>query len=250
MTKDVIIGIVDSKGSSGGRTNQEELWTFRFNLACWYVDSDDIKENQLTLVKKVENDELKVLMDNVKKECTIRITFNGDLSTGTVELDEIESVDFVDDNLATQLDEIRREVTYEDDELGTFILDKWVDNYCGEINWCGKKASLSLNTNDETELIEILNLYKQNIKDKENMDAKLREYASQELIELKNDYWLDDEEEEMSKETFSRLISLETLSIYPDKSYTFWFEDGDIFWGHSVVVKGDFENGFERAEMM
>lgn len=66
---------------------------------------------------------------------------------------------------------------------------------------------------------------------------------------LKNDIWLEDDEKEMSELKFQSSMSLESLVLYTDDSYTFWYNDGDLFGGHVIIVEGNLDDGLIRAEI-
>jgi hypothetical protein len=67
------------------------------------------------------------------------------------------------------------------------------------------------------------------------------------LLEVKNGSWLNEGELPMSEAQFMRKMKLESITVEEDGSFDFWFEDGDIFWGHSIEVRGDQERGFFDA---
>lgn len=175
-------------------------------------------------------------MDKVKSETIIKISYEGDIETGNIVLNEVHEVDVMDDNLKSHLEEIRREITYKDDELGILTFDKSISNYKTSIVWCGANSELVFETDDEVELIELIERYKENFSDKHRWDDKTRKYAASKLISLKNDFWLEDNEGEMKESEFVSLISLEALVLYPDGSYSFWYRDGDIFFGHVIIL--------------
>ena len=68
------------------------------------------------------------------------------------------------------------------------------------------------------------------------------------MVDLKNDNWLDEDEEtgeeeqEITKEDFRKRISIENISFNNDCSSTIYCNDDDIFWGHSIEITVD-ENG-------
>ena len=62
-----------------------------------------------------------------------------------------------------------------------------------------------------------------------------RKFAASQLLELKNKTWLEDGEEPITAEEFAeRLVLSEVISM--GDIIEFWFDDDDIFWGHSVRV--------------
>ena len=74
------------------------------------------------------------------------------------------------------------------------------------------------------------------------------------LLELAND-WASDggceehEPEEITREQFMERLEPDAVQISGDGSFDFWFNDGALFWGHSIHVTGSLEGGPEKAEM-
>ncbi|MCE4088108.1 DUF2262 domain-containing protein [Priestia megaterium] len=77
---------------------------------------------------------------------------------------------------------------------------------------------------------------------------KIRMYAAAELVDLAPD-WLqeEDEIEEITEEMFMDFMSLDTISVYPEGDFD--FSDGDMFAGHSIVVEGNINGTFTRAQI-
>ena len=63
------------------------------------------------------------------------------------------------------------------------------------------------------------------------------------------DSWLEEDEEELDAEKFEARLELESIEVRPDGEFCFWFEDGDLFWGHSITVEGTLEGGPEQADI-
>jgi hypothetical protein len=34
-------------------------------------------------------------------------------------------------------------------------------------------------------------------------------------------------------------MTLEAITVYPEGSFDFWYNDSDLFWGHSIQIGGD-----------
>ena len=85
-------------------------------------------------------------------------------------------------------------------------------------------------------------------------DGRLRACAARDLLELAND-WASDggceehEPEEITREQFMERLEPDAVQISGDGSFDFWFNDGALFWGHSIHVTGSLEGGPEKAEM-
>lgn len=69
-----------------------------------------------------------------------------------------------------------------------------------------------------------------------------------EMIELKNDVWIGEDEETgeeeppMTIENFRKRISISSIVFYDDCSASIYCNDDDIFWGHSIDISVD-KNG-------
>lgn len=71
-------------------------------------------------------------------------------------------------------------------------------------------------------------------------DRKCREYAADELLEGANE-WLEDSDdedkpEEYTREMFMELMELECMVIGPAGAIQMGYADGDMFWGHTIMV--------------
>jgi hypothetical protein len=68
------------------------------------------------------------------------------------------------------------------------------------------------------------------------LDA-LREYVADELLDLHNNVWSDDEAAPIDRETFvARLVNPAIVLMEPDRA-SVYFEDSDLFLGHGIEVR-------------
>ena len=44
-------------------------------------------------------------------------------------------------------------------------------------------------------------------------------------------------------------MKLETISVHQEEDFEFCFKDGDLFWGHAILVRGNLKKGIENAEI-
>ena len=44
-------------------------------------------------------------------------------------------------------------------------------------------------------------------------------------------------------------MELDAVQISAGGSFEFWFNDGDLFWGHAIHVTGALDKGPESAQM-
>ena len=64
-----------------------------------------------------------------------------------------------------------------------------------------------------------------------------------EFLGLKNDAWLDEDETKFSKEEFKERLTLNSITVQADGQFEFWYDDGDLFLGHSIRVNGSLSEG-------
>jgi hypothetical protein len=83
----------------------------------------------------------------------------------------------------------------------------------------------------------------------EHLCGAAKECAVRDLLGLKNDGWRDEDEPEVGAEQFKRLMRLEGIVVYGDGSAEFYHLDGDLFWGHCILVHMDVNERFKDAHI-
>jgi hypothetical protein len=82
----------------------------------------------------------------------------------------------------------------------------------------------------------------------EAWDERARAFAADKLLELKNGSWLGDDEETLTRGEFMSRLILGTLCVDVD-GFNFWYADGNLFWGHTVLVSGNLRDGLLSADI-
>ena len=121
----------------------------------------------------------------------------------------------------------------EDEVLGRFTLDRRVNWFEADVDWLGQTVRLSFDWDEDEAMEDSLRTAKALMADQEEWNRRVLARASEDLLELKNDSWLEEE----------------SIEVRPDGEFCFWFEDGDLFWGHSITVEGTLEGGPEQADI-
>ncbi|MFC7441763.1 DUF2262 domain-containing protein [Laceyella putida] len=76
-------------------------------------------------------------------------------------------------------------------------------------------------------------VYGQWEKVKENW-RKLEEDVADHLLDIHNEAWND--EEPITKDTFISRMTIEAIRFWSDGTAEVYFDDGDLFWGHCILV--------------
>lgn len=86
-----------------------------------------------------------------------------------------------------------------------------------------------------TALLEFANNFKE-------LDKKYRIFAAKQLTELANDWLKSDEEselDEISQEMFTKRIEMSEMIFNSNGELTLYYNDDDMFWGHSIEIDID-----------
>lgn len=239
-----ILAVTGANGFGGGRAGKEKLWRASIGLTAWMEeDSPDIHRGEFVLSTIADDQLLEHLQRRVPRDFIIK--FKGRVSEdgkGLLLLDLPEPA--FDPDLKAILEEQKKPVTFWEEGLGTFTLNRQVDWFETEVNWLGGQISLVFDA--EEDRAEVLQRAKTLLAGAASWDKRVREYAADDLLASAND-WAEDEE--ITREQFIQRMELESIEIRADGSFEFWFADGDMFYGHSIHVSGDMEHGPDDAAM-
>jgi hypothetical protein len=122
------------------------------------------------------------------------------------------------------------------------------DWYAGKLNSQGLSIDISIHIDKKNKIGTVLAKIDPFIDRVETYIETAKDYAVEQLLGIKNDTWLDEDEEAVTPERFKSLMSLESIVIYPDGAVEFYHHDGDLFWGHCILVRMDEQHKFISAE--
>ena len=246
-----ILAVTGANGFGGGRAGKEKLWRASIGLTAWMEeDSPDIHRGEFVLSTIADDQLLEHLQRRVPRDFIIK--FKGRVSEDGQRLLLLDLPEpAFDPDLKAILEEQKKPVTFWEEGLGTFTLNRQVDWFETELDWLGTEISLTIDMEEERE--EALRNAKTLLASAAEWDKRVRAYAADELVSLAND-WSQDMDEDgetptITREQFMERMELESIEIGGDGSFTFWFGDGDLFYGHSIRVSGDLEHGPDEASM-
>ena len=151
------------------------------------------------------------------------------------------------------LAEYRRPVVVTDEVLGELTLDKDLDTFEGEILWCGEQIFLVLEVDaaDEDTWADARRAMKAMLAEQDSWDRDMRASAARELTELACKWResADEEVPEITEESFARRIELRSIAMDADGSFSAYFDDDDMFFGHCVTAYGTLTEGVTAANM-
>lgn len=164
-------------------------------------------------------------------------------------LEENSSCPALDEVLA----EYRRPVVVADEELGELTLDKDYDVFEGHVLWQGEQIDVSLEVDaaNEDSWTAARRAMKAMSAEQGRWDRDMRASAARDLTELACEWResADEEVPEITEGSFARRIELRSIVMDAEGSFSAYFDDDDMFFGHCVVVYGTVADGVASVEM-
>jgi hypothetical protein len=244
-----VAGVVHASGAGGARTGGQADWTLQFSLQPWRRADGPLQETQLNVHRRVTEGELDEWMDRVEAYEALRLRVRFEETGARAELIEILGPADADEELTRRSIELQQPTTIEDEVFGTLVLDRRVDWYETRATWGTTKVQLYVSPDEQGGLQSSLRTAKALWSDQAAWDRRVRDYAVQELLRLKNESWLEEGEAHVSPEQFRSRMTLESLTVYPDGEFEFMHDDGELFWGHAIQVCGDLVDGPNDADI-
>ena len=130
------------------------------------------------------------------------------------------------------LDEIKKEdmpKTVTIKNFGKFIYNRKLNAY----KLFKEEIEYYFSADNKEELKKVKNIFS-NIELTQFIE-KAKDYTAYKLLKLKNDLWLEEDEKKITKKDFKNRIKFTSLYVFSE-SANFYFDDGDLFWGHTIEV--------------
>jgi len=247
--EELITGIVHPSGASGGRVPPDTEWTLRLTLEEWRRADGVIRATPLSIHRTLTYKELRVLMDRVRAGMivTVRVRLTGEGSAELLEL--VDAPIPPDDPLTVRAAELSRPVTHDRARFGTLLLDRHLEWWEGKAAWMGDTIRIALAASDQRELNAALATAGALWDDQAGWSERIQAFAARELLELKNESWLEEGEAPVPEAEFRGRMRLESVTVYPDGDFTFLHDDGELFWGHGIQVSGTLTEGPTDADI-
>ena len=158
-----------------------------------------------------------------------------------------------DPDLKAILEEQKKPESIYVEDLGTFTFNRQVGWYEAEIKWVDGTVRLDFDKGNEEAMKAAQATAKALLSDDKSWDERVRTFAAEKLTDLANQWAKDAEEEaapeEITAEDFARRMELDAIQVDDQGGFTFWFDDGEMFWGHSIRVSGTLSDGPDDAQM-
>jgi hypothetical protein len=248
-----IVGVVGVNGVTAAKFKGDELWDASFTLEAWRAGGGPVLSQPLEVWRRADEGELRRLQAAIPADTVIGIAARLDPGSPSgasqALLDEVGGVVTTDTELNGRAEALRQPVTREDRDFGTLTLNRSVKLFKGRTTWLGKSINLVIDASDDGQVAAALEVARAICAEQVAWDAKILDRAVEELLPLKNDFWLDEGEPALSEAAFRCRLERSSLGVRPDGSFNFYLGDGQIFLGHVIDVKGSLSEGVTEAAL-
>lgn len=259
--KELIVLISESVGSAS--SFGKGMWTPYAELLAFIDTSDNSFVHERGCLEWLCEDSesgewrynlQKLTMYRVKCRAETEKKRKADLSIHYFLLTEVLERDVKEPELQKVLDEYLKPVEINDELCGKFVLERQFDWFAGKIDWAGQECSIYLECDfDDDETAEkALKHFKKIYNKLDIWDKKLRKFAAAELTENANE-WLEESDEEdappITEKSFAERIHIAEFSIDEEGDFTAYYDDDDMFWGHTVEITGNVDGEIDSADI-
>ncbi|MDZ7957127.1 MAG: DUF2262 domain-containing protein [Aulosira sp. DedQUE10] len=137
--------------------------------------------------------------------------------------------------------------TIKNDILGELIWDSKLDWWSSQVEiYPGNIVNLSFDA-DDAETPTVIELVCHSFTRLQEQEANLRRCAANQLLDLYNDSWNNGDE--IDCQTFMKLIKLAEVHINSDGNANLYYDDGELFGGHVIIVSIDCDGAFTDVEI-
>ncbi len=247
-----VIGVIPAVGVSGGQSQGETDWRLLFAFNVWRSNGGPVQKRRLVLRCRVSRKDLDTAMKTFKPYDVVRVRARVaekncfDSPQGLIV--RIRGKNNADAELNEAARRLQEPVTFTDKQFGTFALDRRVDTYEAATMWGSRGVRLSIPGENERDTREALSHAATLWRDQASWMERVLTHAVRGLLDLKNESW-SDEGEEVKAAEFRGRMTLESISVDADGGFEFWFDDGDLFAGHWIMVYGSLKDGTTGAEI-
>ena len=247
-----ILAVTGAGGFGGSRPQENGPWLAVLELTAWKEeDSEEPAHREKTQLVALADDKLMdYLRRRVRGDSVFQIMVRPSEDGKQFLMTELPQPE-IDPEMKAILEEQKKPVSIWVPELGTFTLNRLVNWFEAEVEWLGQPARLDIDREEDWDAC--VEQAKALMADQKGWDEKVRSFAADQLLEQANDWARDaaegEEPEEITREQFMERLELDAVQISADGRFEFWFNDGDLFWGHAIHVTGSLDQGPEMAQM-
>lgn len=231
--------------------NRDEGWTLGFHLKPWKFKDGDLVFSELRVTKPMSESDIAEVKSRIDALSAVSVMISDmeDFYEGRKKavLDQIANPSIDDAEFNLIVHKLRQPVEFLHPVMGRFLLDRRVNTFEGEYEYEGNRFAICLDSHNDAPIPEQLVILESIIADIKNYNVKAMNFAAKKLLPVKNDSWVDDTSDVVTEAEFVERMTLSSVNVTLEKQITFFYDDGDLFYGHSIFTSGVFGEGFNDA---
>lgn len=241
-----LLAVTGPSGISYAQDEPSGLWHVCFGLTAWMDKyATEVELGEARLEAMLDDDLLEFLRGRIPRNFVISVTARPSLDGNRFLMTDLPEPAF-DPDLHAIAQQQKEPVFIEVEELGKFTLNRSLGWYEAGANWCGREVSLTFDQAPEA-LVPSQDTARALMREKEQWDARIREFAADELLSRARSFLEPDEY--LSREDFIALMECDSILAAPDGAFDFWFGGEDLLMLHPVHVTGTLSDGPTLAEI-
>ena len=237
----VVQGVVSAGGQGGWHDDDDDYKVHCFSFDAWREPGKPVLKRYLTILRPVPRDA--DYSEDFPEYSVQRISVYLSTDGMRAVFEKALRMDSPDDELATIATELQQPVIVSTERFGDLVLDRSMDWFEGETEWNGQAVEVTLPEHDDKPDEDALKTAHALWSDEEKWNQRIEDYAVRELLDLRNDSWREDDDPELTAEAFIARMTLTMVSISYDGGFEFWYDDGEMFGGHTIMVSGTLADG-------
>jgi hypothetical protein len=247
LPEETIVGAV-VHGAGGGKTPGERLLRFpHFEMVAWRIEGEPLSSEPIAAKAICRTEEVSAFQTQIKKESVVafrgKLIPRGRLYFGFARFLSLIP-DYEDAEVRAFLQAYLTPVRIVEPTFGQFELNKRVHSFEGKVDFGGENIKLVLDASSLDQCFKVARTLWNNAN---SWKQRAQNFAIQELLPLKNQFWLEEGQEELTVDSFANSLQLETIAVSSNGSIEFYYNDGDLFFGHTIELSGEIHGGFKRA---
>ncbi|QDU97154.1 DUF2262 domain-containing protein [Lignipirellula cremea] len=241
-----IEGVISPAGLAGW-PHSDDYEVHCFHLSAWRYPGQPVVNKKLTILRPAARDadwsgEYPAL--SIQR---IRVLVSTEETRAICAGKAAQKVDAA--GLSEVAEELAKPVVIQTERFGELTLDRSIDWFTGKVIWNGETVELSFNADENLSIATGLEVAGKLWDEQTSWKQKVDDYAVQDLLSAKNDGWLLDDEAPLTPDQFKARMTLQSISIDIDGDFEFWHDDGELFWGHSILIQGSLKEGITQADI-
>lgn len=126
----------------------------------------------------------------------------------------------------------------DDERFGKLRFDAALSRWATEARWSRRPVRLELPRLGQSDAADSLVVARTLFSQQKLWASRLVKLIDTDLLGLKNDTWLSEDERPFTARRFKTRIRLQAIQVFADGRFEFWFSDDDLFGGHDIRVTG------------